>query len=313
MQAIPMMQMAIRFKILHGKLSTPRRARHEIVNPSNIIAEFTPDEIGNYTMEFYVDDGEDFCKETLVLTAVITVPEITPYTVSQSLTNGTEMTDITFSSIGGYIVSMEIHPELPEGLLFDDQSGRISGTPTEVITETIFTVYANNSAGSGTSNVTLSVTEQGYDATDLAQFWLDFFQCQSTDDRPSVDDLTTTATETHQCEVSITLNETHLIITTNGLPNHDFESTLACSGGGDCATASHTPGRFLGVQLTIPQEVMKAQIVPKPMVTKNAPQIEVLLLLQSMGFLSTARKMAPEVMPLLLTMESTMKIDNLSN
>ena len=215
-------------------IDAPSASTAEIVNSSNIIAEFTPDEIGNYTMEFYVDDGEAFCKETLVLTAVITVPEITPYTVSQTLTNGTEMTDITFSSIGGYIVSMEIHPELPEGLSFDDQSGRISGTPTELIAETIFTVYANNSAGSGTC---LSVIEQGYDATDLAQFWLDFFQCQSTDDRPSVDDLTTTAIETHQCEVSITLNETHLIITTNGLPNHDFESTLACSQAGDCATA----------------------------------------------------------------------------
>ena len=79
--------------------------------------------------------------------------------------------------------------------------------------------------------------ELGYDATDLAQFWLDFFQCQSNEDRPFVDDLTTTNTENHQCEVSITLNETHLIIATNGLRNHDFESTLACSGGGDCARA----------------------------------------------------------------------------
>ena len=218
-------------------IDAPNGSTAQIVNPSNTTAEFTPDVIGNYTMEFYVDDGEDFCKETLVLTAVITVPEITPYTVSQSLTNGTEMTDITFSSIGGYIVTMEIHPELPEGLSFDNQSGRISGTPTEVIAETDFTVYANNSAGSGTATVTLSVIEQGYDATDLAQFWLDFFQCQSTDDRPSVDDLTTAATENHQCEVSITLNETHLIITTNGLPNHDFESTLACSQAGDCATS----------------------------------------------------------------------------
>ena len=218
-------------------IDAPEGSTAEIVNPSNIFGEFTPDEIGNYTMEFYVDDGEDFCKETLVLTAVITVPEITPYTVSQSLTNGTEMTDITFSSIGGYIVSMEIHPELPEGLSFDDQSGRISGIPQEVMPETTFTVFANNSAGSGTASVTLTVIDVGYDATDLAQFWLDFFQCQSNDDRPFVDDLTTSNTENHQCEVSITLNETHLIITTNGLPNHDFESTLACSGGGDCATA----------------------------------------------------------------------------
>ena len=134
--------------------------------------------------------------------------------MSQSLTNGTEMTDITFSSIGGYIVSMEIYPELPNGLSFNSQSGRISGTPLEVIPETTFTVFANNSAGSGTASVILSVVELGYDATDLAQFWLDFFQCQSNDDRPFVDDLTTSDTENHQCEVSITLNETHLIINT---------------------------------------------------------------------------------------------------
>jgi len=59
-------------------IDAPEGSTAEIVNPSNIFAEFTPDEIGNYTMEFYVDDGEDFCKETLILTAVITVPEITP-------------------------------------------------------------------------------------------------------------------------------------------------------------------------------------------------------------------------------------------
>ncbi len=218
-------------------IDAPINSTADISNPSSITAEFTPDVIGDFTFEFYVDDGEDYCKETLVLTAVITVPEITPYTVSQSLTKGVEMSDITFSNIGGRIVSMEIDPDLPSGLSFDNQSGKISGTPSELMDETIFTVYANNTAGSATATVTLSVIDQGYDATDLAQFWLDFFQCQSNDDRPSVDDLTTPATENHQCEVSITLNETHLIITTNGLPNHDFESTLACSGGGDCSTA----------------------------------------------------------------------------
>ena len=152
----------------------PENYSAQIVNPSSMIAEFTPDLIGNYTIEFYVDDGEDVCRETLVLTAVITVPEITPYTVSQSLTNGTQMSDITFSSIGGYIVSMEIHPELPNGLSFNNQTGLISGIPLEVIPETTFTVFANNSAGSGTASVTLSVIELGYDATDLAQFWLGF-------------------------------------------------------------------------------------------------------------------------------------------
>ncbi|MBT3657540.1 MAG: YHYH protein [Euryarchaeota archaeon] len=217
-------------------IERPENSTAQIVNPSNLIAEFTPDVIGGFTIEFYVDDGEDFCKETLVLTAVITTPEITPYTVSQSLTNGTEMAEITFSSIGGHIESMEINPELPTGLSFDNMSGRISGIPTELLSETTFTVYANNSAGSGTASVVLSVIELGYDATDLAQFWMDFFQCQSAEDRPSVDDLDTNGDDNFQCEVSITLNETHLIITTNGIPNHDFESMLACTQGGDCTS-----------------------------------------------------------------------------
>ncbi len=218
-------------------ISGPENYTAQIVNNSKIIAEITPDLIGNYTIEFYVDDGEDSCRDTIVLTALITVPEITPYTVSQSLTNGTQMSVISFSSIGGQIDTMEVYPELPDGLSFDNQSGEISGTPLELIPETTFTVFANNSAGSGTASVTLTVIELGYDATDLAQFWLDFFQCQSNADRPFVDDLTTSNTDNHQCEVSITVNETHLIIATNGLPNHDFESTLACSAGGQCSTA----------------------------------------------------------------------------
>ena len=217
-------------------IEMPENSTAQIVNPSNLIAEFTPDAIGDFTFEFYVDDGEEFCKDTLVLTAVITSPEITPYTVSQSLTNGTEMAEITFSSIGGHIESMEIHPGLPTGLSFDNMSGGISGIPTELLSETTFTVYANNSAGSGTASVTLSVIELGYDATDLAQFWMDFFQCQSAEDRPSVDDLDTNGDDNFQCEVSITLNETHLIISTNGIPNHDFESSNACTQGGDCTS-----------------------------------------------------------------------------
>ena len=214
----------------------PENSTAQLVNPSSLIAEFTPDIIGNFTIEFYVDDGEDFCKDTIILDAVITTPSITPFTVSQVLTKDAAMTDITFISEGGHIETWEMSPELPAGLDFDSEHGRISGTASDVMEETTYIVYANNSAGSGTASVTLSVIELGYDATDLAQFWMDFFQCQTADDRPSVDDLDTNGDDNFQCEVSITLNETHLIISTNGIPNHDFESTLACTGGGDCTS-----------------------------------------------------------------------------
>ena len=215
-------------------LESPENSTASLTNPSNMISQFTPDIIGNYTMKFYVDDGEDFCNDTMQLTAVITVPSISPFTVSQMLTNGSEMTDVTFTSEGGHIESWGVSPPLPNGITLDLNSGRISGTPLQAMPETVFIVYANNSAGSGTASVTLSIIELGYDAHDLAQFWLDFFQCQSSDDQPMVDDLDTSGDDNLQCEVSITVNETLVFITTNGIPNHDFESMLACTQGGDC-------------------------------------------------------------------------------
>ena len=199
-------------------------------------ATITPDLIGNYTIQFTADDGEYLCNDSIQLEVMeITTPSISPATITQILAKGSVMTDITFANDGGKnIENWEVSPELPSGINFD--SGIISGTPSEVLEETTFTIYANNSVGSDSSTLRLTIFENSY-AEDMAQFWLDFFQCQTSEERPFVDDLTTSNTENHQCEVAITLNETHLIISTNGLPNHDFESTLACSGGGHCSTA----------------------------------------------------------------------------
>ncbi|MDP6869445.1 MAG: YHYH protein [Candidatus Poseidoniaceae archaeon] len=214
----------------------PEDSNSEITNPSNIIAEFNPDVIGNYTIQFYVDDGTDYCKSNVTYTSIISPPEISPTSISQEIYKDNPMDEITFLSLGGSITSWEIVGSLPDGIIFDTNSGKLSGIPTENMDETDFVIYANNSAGSVNAIVTLSVIESGYDPTDLAQFWLDFFFCQTTDDSPIVDDLTTSGEETLQCEITITLNETHLLINTNGIPNHDFESTLACSQGGDCTS-----------------------------------------------------------------------------
>ena len=105
-------------------LEKPENSSAMVVNPSNLVAEFTPDVIGNFTLEFYVDDGEDFCKDTIILEAVITTPSITPFTVSQVLTKDAAMTDITFTSEGGHIETWEISPDLPTGLDFDSEHGR---------------------------------------------------------------------------------------------------------------------------------------------------------------------------------------------
>ena len=42
----------------------------------------------------------------------------------------------------------EISGELPEGLTFDNNTGKISGIPTELWPITYYTVWANNTGGS---------------------------------------------------------------------------------------------------------------------------------------------------------------------
>jgi hypothetical protein len=95
---------------------------------------------------------------------------------------------------------------------------------------------AGNETGNGTGDPT-DPPQPTYDASDLGQFWLDVFRCQAGQNITPVDDLTTAAVESLECSVSITMNETHITISTNGLPDHDFESTLACSQANDCAAA----------------------------------------------------------------------------
>ena len=86
----------------------------------------------------------------------------------------------------------------------------------------------DNNTGNETENGTdepTDPTQPTYNSTDMGQFWLDVFRCQPGQNIPAVDDLTTTAIETHECSVEITMNETHITIVTNGLPDHNFEST----------------------------------------------------------------------------------------
>ena len=120
----------------------------------------------------------------------------------------------------------------------DNSTNNNTGNETDNGTEN----GTGNSTGNETDNGTdepTGPTQPTYDSTDMGQFWLDVFRCQPGQNITSVDDLTTTAVETHECSVSITLNETHITIVTNGLPDHDFESTLACSQANDCTRAQN--------------------------------------------------------------------------
>ena len=84
--------------------------------------------------------------------AVFSYPN-SPYTIVR----GYNMIDITPTVTSGTVVSWGIHPSLPSGLSFT--SGVISGKPTGNQTITTYTVYANNSGGSATATLQLTINE----------------------------------------------------------------------------------------------------------------------------------------------------------
>ena len=78
------------------------------------------------------------------------VPVIS-YTSPVEISNNREMTTATPTNTGGAVTSWEITPSLPTGLSFGTTNGSIWGTPENVTSNATYTVYANNSGGSGTT------------------------------------------------------------------------------------------------------------------------------------------------------------------
>ncbi|PDH25269.1 MAG: hypothetical protein CND29_00625 [Marine Group II euryarchaeote MED-G36] len=74
--------------------------------------------------------------------------------------------------------------------------------------------------------------------TGSQKWWEKVLLCDSTEQVEGIDDYNTTDEngdplfDNHICELSFTLNETHIQIDSNGLPNHDLESGPGC-----CASA----------------------------------------------------------------------------
>ena len=66
-------------------------------------------------------------------------------------------------SSGGDITAWSITPELSAGLVFDNTTGVISGTPTEITGSITYMITASNDDGSGTAYVTISVQDVVYD------------------------------------------------------------------------------------------------------------------------------------------------------
>lgn len=63
------------------------------------------------------------------------------------------------TSSGGLVVSYSVSPQLPDGLSLNTATGYISGTPTSMMAVANYTVTANNSGGSTTTVLSITVND----------------------------------------------------------------------------------------------------------------------------------------------------------
>lgn len=100
---------------------------------------------------------------TATLTIVVVLAKPSNLAYAESVVNdtlGTPMLPDT-PTVTGTISSFSINPALPSGLALDPSTGIISGTPKAVSSATVYTVTAENSSGSATTQLTIAVNVSG--------------------------------------------------------------------------------------------------------------------------------------------------------
>ena len=85
------------------------------------------------------------------------IPSYSPN--SYTFTKDTTISTILPSNTGGEVTTWAINGSLPSGLSFGTSNGSIWGTPDTITVSNTYTVWANNSAGSGSTTITLAVND----------------------------------------------------------------------------------------------------------------------------------------------------------
>ena len=102
---------------------------------------------------------------SIYITVLDSLPVVEYIPSDVELLNNSSVVDLLPVSTGGPVLTWSIAPELPAGLVFDTTTGHISGTPTETVGRTTYTVTASNNDGFATVFVNLTVVDTVYDTT----------------------------------------------------------------------------------------------------------------------------------------------------
>ena len=89
----------------------------------------------------------------------IAFPSIDYSSTNLVLTKNVQMSTITPSTNNSTITSWEISSNLPNGLSFNVTNGAISGTPTVNIPQTSYIIWGNNTVGSASTTIQITVND----------------------------------------------------------------------------------------------------------------------------------------------------------
>ena len=101
----------------------------------------------------------------LYITVLDTLPVIDYVPSDVELLNNFSLMDQSPVSTGGPVLQWSISPALPAGLTFDSNTGRISGTPTEITSKTTYTLAATNDNGFAPATLNITVQDIVYDTS----------------------------------------------------------------------------------------------------------------------------------------------------
>jgi predicted flap endonuclease-1-like 5' DNA nuclease len=134
----------------------------------------TPIELFNRTM-FTVNATNSGGTATVYIniTVLDSVPIVEYVPSDIELLSNSSVVDMVPLSTGGAVLQWSITPELSAGLSFDTSTGRISGVPVEITSQTLYTITASNDDGSMMVYVNITVEDTVYDTTAGPIYMLD--------------------------------------------------------------------------------------------------------------------------------------------
>ncbi|MDC3237063.1 putative Ig domain-containing protein, partial [Candidatus Poseidoniaceae archaeon] len=174
-----------RVHISYHSGSTDKSLRYLAVEPSSIVYAYyispalpaglsleistgeisgTPTELStNTTYTITVRNSGGVDTTTITIEVNDEVPTIAYSPNDLDLTNNTASSDLPLSPTitgSGTITSWAISPSVPSGLSFSTSTGVLSGTPTELLTRSMFTITATNTGGSATAYINITIVDE---------------------------------------------------------------------------------------------------------------------------------------------------------